>query len=615
MGKSLDELGIPASIVTNPGSGPFSGKSVITVQCGCGARASLQVSSILRTIKRVGFYRCLSCGMTAKHQDPSYASKHKSGVVASWSEERRAQQSEVSKGLWSDEDFRRRLTEASTEAWADPDKRRQASESALALWQDEQFQAERRRANADPAARQVRSDAMREVWERPEYVARQARVKASTEHVELQRQLALERFRNPEYRQHISDSLKEYWADPEVRTEMGARMVALWQDPGYLEKQARAAADPALLALKSENARRQWKSPGVRQAIVDGIRRAWEDPAYRARAAELAKKRWEEDEYRKKMAVARASILTDGRDSILERTAQTLLDTLKIPYVRHHVVGYFEFDLFIPSHNVLVECNGEYWHSLRKSQDAAKFTYIDTYFPDYRVLYLWERDFLNPNIIRHKLIRELFGELDTEDQVDFELGAVSVRQMDMAHKADRSYYSLAEEFLQSFHYAGFGRSAKVVYGAYLGDTLIGVCKFCTPVRQESATSMGLAPAQVLELDRFCIHPGYQKKNLASWLLSRGAKAAFEAHPQVSTLISFADTTFGHLGTIYKAANWQQVHVVPPDYHYVSPDGFVVHKKTLYDHASRNSRKEAEYAAEFGYVKAFGKSKIKFRLDR
>jgi hypothetical protein len=31
MGKSLDELGIPASIVINPGSGPFSGKSVITV--------------------------------------------------------------------------------------------------------------------------------------------------------------------------------------------------------------------------------------------------------------------------------------------------------------------------------------------------------------------------------------------------------------------------------------------------------------------------------------------------------------------------------------------------------------------------------------------------------
>jgi hypothetical protein len=178
-----------------------------------------------------------------------------------------------------------------------------------------------------------------------------------------------------------------------------------------------------------------------------------------------------------------------------------------------------------------------------------------------------------------------------------------------------SYYSDCVEFLQSFHYAGFGRSAKVVYGAYLHNTLIGVCKFSTPIRTEVATSIGLLPSQVLELDRFCIHPNYQKKNLASWFISRCAKLAFAVFSDVVSLISFSDSTFGHVGTIYKASGWKQVHVVPPDYHYVSPDGFVVHKKTLYDHASRNGSKEADYALEFGYVKAWGKSKTKFRFDR
>ena len=579
----MDELGIPASIIKHSGSPPFNSSSTVTVSCACGTEAELKVSSVLRTMRRAGLYRCLSCGMKAKHQDPAYQEKHRSGAKESWSQERRERQSEISKRLWSDSEFRQKLTNASSEAWSDAEKRKQASDRSVELWRNDEFRAKHEQALAHPEIRQARADAAREMWERPGYAERQREVKASTDHVELQRRLAIERFENPEYRQHVSDSLKALWADnPGMREAMSARVSALWKDPAYLEKQARAAADPRLCALKSANAQRQWQNSVTRQALINGI----------------------------------ANMLADGKDSILERTAQTLLNALGIPYVRHHVIGYFEFDLLIPSHNVLIECNGEYWHSLRKDKDAAKFSYIDAYFPEYRVLYLWERDFLNPNLIRHKLIRALFGGCgDTENQTDFAFGDLSIRKADLSKAADKSYYSPAEEFLQSFHYAGFGRSAKIAYGLYIGETLIGLCKFCSPVRNESATSMGFSPGQVLELDRFCIHPNYQKKNLASWFASRCAKLVFAANPGIASLISFADSTFGHVGTMYKAANWKQVHIVPPDYHYISPDGFVVHKKTLYDHASRNGSKEVEYASKFGYVKAYGKSKIKFRLDR
>jgi hypothetical protein len=95
------------------------------------------------------------------------------------------------------------------------------------------------------------------------------------------------------------------------------------------------------------------------------------------------------------------------------------------------VVGYFEFDLFIPSHNILVECNGEYWHSLRKSKDVAKFTYIDEYFPQYKILYLWERDFLNPGLIHKKLVESLSLELDDIKLSNFELQDVHIQKMNM----------------------------------------------------------------------------------------------------------------------------------------------------------------------------------------
>jgi hypothetical protein len=555
--------------------------------------------------------------MKAKYNDSSYRKAQRDGSASSWTQERRKNQSKLSKGLWLDDNFRGRLVDSVTDAWKDSDRRGLASKRSIDQWKDEQYRSNHKKAVGDEHVRVALSEKVRSMWQRSEYVSKQSLVKKSLEYTELQRQLAISRFSNSEYRQQILDSLQEHWEDPEIRQMASDRAKSLWDDPVYRERQIQASLDLGLRTLKSDNAKLQWQKSESRQAIIDGIKRKWEDLEYKKQASNISKRRWADDEYKKKQAIGRAGILSNGKDSILERTVQIMLDALQIPYTRHHLVGYFEFDLFIPSHDVLIECNGEYWHSLRKDRDAAKFNYVDTYFPSYKILYLWERDFLNPNLIRQKLIRALFGTRDTEPerQIEFSMSDLSVRHLDLSTIPDNSYYNNAEEFLQAFHYAGYGRSAKTVYGVFLEDKLIGVCKFASPIRNEVATSMGLSQSQVLELDRFCIHPSYQKKNLASWFISRCAKLAFTQYPKVLSLVSFADSTFGHVGTIYRAANWKQVHVVPPDYHYLSPEGFVVHKKTLYDHASRNGCKEAEYADKFGYVKSFGKSKIKFRLDR
>lgn len=666
MAKTLDQLGIPQSFVRCDPSIKLNRDSIVTAVCACGAESSLKVSSILRTIKRVGFYRCLSCAMVDKHKDPEYKQKHIDGVSKSWTSEKRKHQSGLSKSMWMDDRYRKKVSDSSSEAWQSPDIRKKASEDASNRWKSEGYKRNHADAMFIPGVSQAISCTVSRMWKNPEYIAKQMAVKSSEKHIELQRRLAFERFSNPEYKKHISDSLKALWKDnPEMRKEMSNRVKALWKDPEYAEKQACAVSNQLLILDRSNRTKKQWENKDARKAIIDGIKKAWEDPEYRdkirkmwedpdrraeaseksklkwkdsnyrekqakaqvvirkmwedpdrrAEASEKSKLKWKDSNYREKQAKARASILSGGKDSILERTAQTLLGSLGIPYIRHHVVGYFEFDLFIPSEGVLIECNGEYWHSLCKPKDAAKFSYIDTYFPEYKILYLWERDFLNPNLIRHKLIRAVFGDREKNKcQADFKFEDLKIEKSDMA-AVDGSYYSKSEEFLQSFHYAGFGRNSKIVYELKLGEELIGVCKFCHPIREEAATSMGFEPKQVLELDRLCLHPNFWKKNLASWFISRVSKMAFLSNPSVSVLISFADYTMGHVGTVYKASNWTKVHEVPPDYHYVSPEGFVVHKRTLYSHAVKNKCKESEYADKFGYVKAWGKSKTKFKFDR
>jgi GNAT superfamily N-acetyltransferase/very-short-patch-repair endonuclease len=553
--------------------------------------------------------------MISKHVDPVYRERHRSGIKESWTAEKRKKQSCISRELWADPKFAAKITQASKDAWSDPDKRSAASRMVQGLWQDPEYRAVFEIIWDSPVEHKARSERAMKMWQDLEYRQRQETVKITPEHRALQAELAIKRWQDPNYRNIIIESQKELWLDPAIREAMSERVKELWQDPKYQKKQFHVAVDPGLCRQKSENARHQWQDPNVRTLLIQKIKEAWANPSLREQASLTSKQHWQDPEFQKKQAKARAAILLNGKDSILERTAQIVLDALHVPYERHFVIGYFEFDLFIPSHKLLIECQGEYWHSLRKDRDAAKFTYIDTYFPEYRIMYLWERDFIDPRLIKQKFIRELMGEDSPLHQVNFSFDDIRIKQLDVHQCQPNSFYSAPEEFLQSFHYAGYGRSAKVVYGAFLDDILIGVCKFASPIRNEAATSMGFSQAHVLELDRFCLHPCYQKKNFASWLISRCTRMAFTNYSGVESIYGYADATFGHSGTIYRAANWRTVHTVRPDYYYVNQDGFVIHKKTLYDHAKRNGRSETEYAAEHGYLKVRGREKTKFAFAR
>jgi hypothetical protein len=120
--------------------------------------------------------------------------------------------------------------------------------------------------------------------------------------------------------------------------------------------------------------------------------------------------------------------------------------------------------------------------------------------------------------------------------------------------------------------------------------------------------------QVMELSRLVIHPCYQKNNFASWLLSRAVKLVKKEFNCVSRLVAFADLTYNHTGTIYRASNWKLISTSPPDYWYTDKDGFMMHKKTLYNRACKMSMKEREFAEKYNYNKVWGLGKRKFVYD-
>ncbi len=170
------------------------------------------------------------------------------------------------------------------------------------------------------------------------------------------------------------------------------------------------------------------------------------------------------------------------------------------------------------------------------------------------------------------------------------------------------------DFLNKFHYGGFGRNSSHVYLFKLNGEIVGVAKFAPPVRQGIAPRFKLNNDQVMELDRFCIHPSYHKKNFASYAMSKVIKLFKSDYPEVKKLVSFADPRFGHSGTIYQASNWTFDGKTTRSYFYENDSGQEINKKTLYGYAKKNNMKEAECASKLGYKKVHTPPKHRYFFD-
>lgn len=395
--------------------------------------------------------------------------------------------------------------------------------------------------------------------------------------------------KNPRKGEKVRQDNIKRWADPEFRKRISSKCKGLWDTKEYRERMEEIRSTP------------QYK---------EKRRQMFEDPEYRKKLSENGKKVWSKPGYKEKMAQVR---INQPKTSFQQEILYSILDDLKIKYYKDSdkecMIGYYTFDCRIdpqegikPQNSLLVEVNGDYWHNLEKSvrKDKAKATYLKEYFPQYDLKYLWEHEFHNKDRII-SLIKYWLG-IDNPDLIDFDLKTISYKIID---------FKEAELFISKYHYAGrVGRSG-VNLGFYIRDELIAVIVYSQPVRQETATKQGYKFKEVLELSRLAIHPSYQKKNLASHIIARSIKTVKELRPEIKLLVSFADSTHNHSGTIYKASNWKLDGIVSPDYWYSDDEGYVCHKKTLWNHAKSLKMTEKEYCEKYGYQKIWGKEKNRF----
>ena len=92
---------------------------------------------------------------------------------------------------------------------------------------------------------------------------------------------------------------------------------------------------------------------------------AWKDPKRRAKISKTLKGRPKSEAHRKIMRETLArnrKELLKGNPSNLEFTFADILTTLNIEFVHQYHVDGFDYDFYLPSKNLLIEIDGDYWH-------------------------------------------------------------------------------------------------------------------------------------------------------------------------------------------------------------------------------------------------------------
>ena len=122
----------------------------------------------------------------------------------------------------------------------------------------------------------------------------------------------------------------------------------------------------------------------------------------------------------------------------------------------------------------------------------------------------------------------------------------------MAHDVDTIVMQIrsidAKPWILQKHYAKRMPCVQYAFGLYVSNTLSGVVTYGTPSSSKLRSSLCGGKWPVIELNRLCVE--CDKKNAASILVGRSLKMLNDC-----VVVSYADTSMGHVGYVYQATNW------------------------------------------------------------
>lgn len=108
-------------------------------------------------------------------------------------------------------------------------------------------------------------------------------------------------------------------------------------------------------------------------------------------------------------------------------------------------------------------------------------------------------------------------------------------------------------FIEQHHYSRNCRKGAECFGLFADDELIGVAAFMSPGNEASREMVFGKPYKygVTELHRLALAPGAEH-GITSWFVRRALRWLKALNPTITAVLSYADSSEGHIGTVYQA---------------------------------------------------------------
>lgn len=250
------------------------------------------------------------------------------------------------------------------------------------------------------------------------------------------------------------------------------------------------------------------------------------------------------------------------KDSSLERTVCKMLNFLNVSYVKNSrdIVNPMELDLFLPEHNIAIECNGEYFHSSRiKDKNYHFVKYQECIKKGIRLINLFGKDIIQ----KEKKVFNLLKNLIKRNRL--KIGARKCVVVEISS-------NMAKLFFEKYHFDGFCH-AKKHYGLMYKNKLV------------SAISIGkvrfFKNCNDLELIRFST---IKNINIIGGF-SKFVSFLRRTYPN-KKLHTYADLNL-YTGDVYEKTGFTFNKITEPDFYYCKNGNIFVSRYQAQKHKLKN----------------------------
>lgn len=168
---------------------------------------------------------------------------------------------------------------------------------------------------------------------------------------------------------------------------------------------------------------------------------------------------------------------------------------------------------------------------------------------------------------------------------------------------------IAKPFVIENHYTKAFGKATLILGLWDADKLVGVITFGQPSGRLVAKSLDHTEDTCWEFLRMVVLDDCDCPR--TYFMGRSIKILRQKFPQVKMLVTYADQTEGHDGTVYLAGSWEPVGLTAKKYHYIDKDGLRLNKRIPWDYSRKHGITEQEAADAMVLIKVPEEPKIKF----